>query len=102
MSARQRSQKFFASFLQKRRPFFLLLLIGQAQASPYIPASDSTVLERLPGALDPQVRAARRLDTALAGDPGNLPRAVQAARADIDRARALGDPRYLGRAEAAR
>ncbi len=34
-------------------------------------------------------------------DPANLNLALQAARADIDRARALGDPRYLGRAEAA-
>lgn len=78
-----------------------LLCAGNAQAYPYIPADDSLVLERLPGALDPAVRAARALDSALVADPANLDLAVQAARADIDRARALGDPRYLGRAEAA-
>ncbi len=102
-SAGQRSQKFFASFFQKRRSFFCLLFLcaSNAHAAPYIPTGDGVVLEHLPGALDPAVRAARRLDASLAADPGNLPLAVQAARADIDRARALGDPRYLGRAEAA-
>ena len=78
-----------------------LLYTASAKSEPYTPPNDSTVLERLPGALDPAVRAARRLDTALAADPANLALALQAARADIDRARALGDPRYLGRAEAA-
>ena len=78
-----------------------LCCAGSAQATPYIPAEDSTVLEHLPSALDPAVRAARYLDAALAADPANLALAVQAARADLDRARALGDPRYLGRAEAA-
>ena len=103
VEARQRGQKFFASFFRKGEPFFCLLLLcaTNAQADPYIPANDGVVLERLPGALDPAVRAARRLDASLAADPGNLSLAFQAARADIDRARALGDPRYLGRAEAA-
>ncbi len=79
----------------------LALYCAGARATPYVPAGDSAVLEHLPGALDPAVRAARHLDAALAADPANLALAVQAARADIDRARALGDPRYLGRAEAA-
>ena len=81
--------------------FLLLLWASNAQATPIVPGNDSVVLEHLPGALDPAVRAARRLDTALAADPANLALALQAAGADIGRARALGDPRYLGRAEAA-
>ncbi len=38
---------------------------------------------------------------ALAADPRNLTLALDVARGDLDRARALGDPRYLGRAQAA-
>ena len=38
---------------------------------------------------------------ALAADPHNLTPALDVARGDLSRGRALGDPRYLGRAEAA-
>ena len=79
----------------------MLFLTWPAQAIPTIPPTDETILEHLPGALDPAVRAARKLDAALAVDPGNLALALQVVRADLDRARALGDPRYIGRAEAA-
>src|SRR6185437_7036119 len=42
---------------------------------------------------------ARRVD--LARDPRNLALALDAARADVARGRAAGDPRYLGYAQAA-
>jgi tetratricopeptide (TPR) repeat protein len=72
-----------------------------AQATPFIPASDSIVLERLPDAGDSVARSLRARHHALAADPNNLALAVDVARGDLDRARALGDPRFLGRAEAA-
>jgi tetratricopeptide (TPR) repeat protein len=74
-----------------------LLVAVNAWAVPFVPSDDSAVLERLPDTS----RALRRQQAALAADPGNQALALQVAEADIGRARAMGDPRYLGRAEAA-
>jgi tetratricopeptide (TPR) repeat protein len=72
-----------------------------AQAEPFVPATDATVLEHLPDAGDSRARALRAQHRALAADPHNLKLALAVARGDLDRSRALGDPRFLGRAEAA-
>jgi hypothetical protein len=74
-----------------------LLSAATARAAPFIPPDDGVVLERLPDTS----RALRRQQASLAADPRNQALALQVAEADIGRARAMGDPRYLGRAEAA-
>lgn len=79
----------------------LLAANGPARASPFLPDADEVVLEQVPGARDASDRALRRSNAALAQDRGNLGLAVTVARADIEQARRLGDPRFLGRAEAA-
>ena len=87
----------------RRSAAFGLGLLGclvsvAAFATPFTPEDDNQVLERLPEAQDRSGQALRR---ALAADPKNLGLAVQVARQDVDRARTQGDPRWLGRAEAA-
>jgi hypothetical protein len=78
-------------------------------AAPHVPASDGVVVETLAGGLAPAgdrarlraERQARRAEhAALLQQPVNLPRALQAARAAIGRARQAGDPRELGQAQA--
>ncbi len=99
---KSKEQKFFGSFFQKGTACFAFLLITNlARAEPYIPSNDAAVLERLPDAGDSAARALRARHRALAEDPHDLKLALDVARGDLDRARALGDPRYLGRAEAA-
>lgn len=89
------------------RRFFQFMLMctvcimSAGHAAPFIPKSDDLVLERLPDAGDRAAQALRAKHRALAADPRNLPLALDVARGDLDRARALGDPRFLGRAEAA-
>ena len=79
----------------------LLLGPSVAQAAPFIPASDDVVLEQVPDARDASGRALRQLNTRLAGNRHDLGLAEQVARLDIGQSRRLGDPRFLGRAEAA-
>lgn len=74
---------------------------GSARASPFLPAADDLVLEQVPGARDPSDQALRRSNASLAQDRSNLALATTVARLDIEQARRLGDPRFLGRAEAA-
>jgi len=73
----------------------------RAAALPFLPAQDSLVLEQVPGARDPSDQALRRANAALAQERGNVGLAATVARLDIEQARRLGDPRFLGRAEAA-
>ena len=75
----------------------ILLLISPSAASaePYVPADDSQVLVRLPETATSDLRAR------LARDPDNLPLALEVARTYIRAARAEGDPRYNGYAQAA-
>ena len=68
----------------------IALLPIHVQAAPYQPASDAVVLATVPA-------SAR---TATTG-PGDLRAAVTRASADIELARAGGDPRYLGYAQSA-
>jgi len=76
----------------------LLALPLAAAATPFTPKDDAEVVQRLPYRVDAAERARR---AALARDPAQLPLAVAAARAALDRARTLGDPRELGAAHAA-
>jgi predicted Zn-dependent protease len=69
-------------------------------ARPYVPASDATVLERLPSIRDPRVRAFNDLRRQRASAPRDPKLAIELARAYLDYGRATGDARYLGRAQA--
>jgi len=62
----------------------------------YAPADPKTVIAQVP-ARDPREVAQRRM---LRAAPERVDLAVSLARADIQRSRALSDPRYLGRAQA--
>src|SRR5262245_9336470 len=63
------------------------------RADPYVPASDSVVLERLPTSpLDPAARRLRAMRTQLTERPDNLALAAQLARLYIEQGRALSDP----------
>ena len=66
-----------------------------ALAEPYLPNDESQVLERLPETPASDLRAR------LAQDPDNLAIALELARSYIRAARAEGDPRYNGYAQAA-
>ncbi|MEM7225649.1 MAG: hypothetical protein AAF495_21905 [Pseudomonadota bacterium] len=66
-----------------------------ASAEPYLPSDESQVLERLPEA------PASALRQRLSQDPTNLGLAVELAQSYISAARAEGDPRYNGYAQAA-
>jgi tetratricopeptide (TPR) repeat protein len=62
----------------------------------YAPTDPKTVIAQVP-ARDPREVAQRRM---LRAAPERVDLAVSLARADIQRSRALSDPRYLGRAQA--
>ena len=72
-----------------------------ASATPLVPVDDGLVLERVPGARDPSSRTLRDMNAALAKDRRDVDLAAKVARLDIAQARERGDPRFLGRAEAA-
>ena len=78
-----------------------LLAAPVAKAAPFIPAEDGLVLERVPGARDASSRALRDLNAVLTQNRRDIGLAEKVARLDIEQARKLGDPRFLGRAEAA-
>lgn len=68
--------------------------------APYLPSSDSEVLQPVPAASDPTVRAMRMLRSAWDGNATSLSAADRLARAYIDFGRELGDAHYAGYAEA--
>jgi tetratricopeptide (TPR) repeat protein len=73
-----------------------------ALPEPFVPKSDPQILERVRTAsADPLGRELRRWRAALAEQPRNVPLAVRIAEQCLERARAEGDPRYLGYAQAA-
>jgi hypothetical protein len=80
--------------------FALLMLTAPlaVPAAPFTPKSDADTVQRLPYRVDAPERQRR---AALARDPSQLPLALAAARTALGRARALGDPRELGAAQAA-
>ncbi|KJV37130.1 hypothetical protein VI08_00945 [Luteibacter yeojuensis] len=69
-------------------------------ATPYVPARDDVVLQRVPPRTDPRVRQFDTLRAAVAAKPGDVAVAVALAHAYIDYGRSTGDARYLGRAMA--
>lgn len=70
-------------------------------AAPFIPGSDSQVLETLPlKAADPIAKELRELREALAKNPNDSDRAVVLSQRYFELASAEGDPRYIGYAEA--
>ena len=80
----------------------LLGAAGFAGAKPFVPASDSEIVERLPyRAGDPVQRELRQLNVALRASPNNVLLASDVARRHIEQGRATSDPRYFGYARAA-
>ena len=82
-----------------------LVLLGAAMfvaAKPYLPSSDSIILERLPyKAGDTKQRELRQLSQALRAAPANVELAADLARRHIEQGRATSDPRFFGYARAA-
>jgi tetratricopeptide (TPR) repeat protein len=75
---------------------------ASAGAAPYVPSSDSQVLERLPfKPNDPVAREMAQLRRELQRDPRNADVAVRLARRYYSLVAEEGDPRYLGYAQAA-
>jgi len=75
--------------------------VAAADAAPFVPAGDDVVLERLPEKGDPALAELKRMRATLAARPRDLDIAVPVARRALEAARALGDPRFLGQAQAA-
>lgn len=77
-------------------------LVTAAMAVPYLPQSDTQVLERLPFApTDPSARELRALREELTRQPQRLDLAVEIARRYTELGRVRGDPRFAGYAQAA-
>ena len=70
-------------------------------AKPFVPTNDAVVLERLPEKDDAALAKLKRMRAALIANPRNLDIAVRVARQALGAARTLGDPRFLGHAQAA-
>lgn len=71
-------------------------------AAPFLPANDAQVLERVPArAADARVRDLQALRAAWRAAPDDVDLAVRLARRYVDEAAAVGDPRYVGYAQAA-
>ena len=78
-----------------------LVLAGTAHGAAFVPAGDGVVLERLPSRSDPAIAELRRQQRALALSERDPRRASLVAQRAIQAARASGDPRFLGQAQAA-
>jgi tetratricopeptide (TPR) repeat protein len=74
----------------------LCLLAGGAAAVPYTPTSDSQVVERLPVATDPTLRAVESLRRQLASRPADAALRLDIAERYFGLAMAQGDARYVG------
>lgn len=71
-------------------------------AAPFIPTSESQVLERLPSrSTDPRARELQDLRAAWRSQPQDVVVSVNLARAYYNAVAAEGDPRYIGYAQAA-
>ena len=75
--------------------------VSATAAKPFVPSGDDVVVERLPEQGDPALKELKRIRAALAKDPRNLGIAAAVARRTMEAARATGDPRFLGQAQAA-
>jgi Tfp pilus assembly protein PilF len=82
-----------------------MVLIAAASApaaAPFVPESNSQILERLPFAPgDPALRKLRALNDQLTRTPNDLPLATLVAQGYAELGRVTGDPRYAGYAQAA-
>jgi Tfp pilus assembly protein PilF len=67
-----------------------------AFAAPYTPASDSEVVERLPVASDPALRAVESLRRQLVARPNDAGLRLDIGQRYFELAMAQGDPRYVG------
>jgi tetratricopeptide (TPR) repeat protein len=101
-----------SNFSLTRQVLLTMLLLTSALAGcsrgprgeegPFIPSTDQEVLERVPArAADPGAREREALRQRLDTAPQDLELALKLAQAHIQEGRAKGDPRYLGRAQAA-
>ncbi|MFO1397598.1 MAG: tetratricopeptide repeat protein [Burkholderiales bacterium] len=79
----------------------LHVVAATALAKPFMPTDDAQVLERLPARPAAQARELDRLRDAARAAPADPVRAAALAEAWYAAARAEGDPRYLGYAQAA-
>jgi tetratricopeptide (TPR) repeat protein len=75
-------------------------LPAHAQPAMYRPTDDARIVETLPAASDPAVRALKAMRTRLATHPNDLRLTLDIARRNVELARRDADPRYLGHAEA--
>ena len=78
----------------------LALLAASAPAAPYTPANDREVVERLPVASDPTLRAVESLRRQLASRPQDKDLRLDLGERYFALAMAQGDPRYVGYAMA--
>ena len=91
-----------APFLRPVLLASLFAVSGAAFPTPYVPKSDSQVLERLPfKANDPVARELSELRNQLRRNPNNVDVAVKLARRYYEMVAEEGDPRYLGYAQEA-
>ena len=67
---------------------------------PYLPSSDTEVLQNVPSALDPTVADMQALRVQVDAAPQNLPAVIRLAGAYIDYGRQVGDAHFAGYAEA--
>ena len=80
---------------------FVSAAASSASAAPFVPQSDSQILEHLPfAATDRKMRELRALHDGLKNQPENLPLALRVARGYLEFGRATGDPRYGSYAQA--
>ena len=78
-----------------------LLAPAACLATPYVPQNDAVVLERLPEKGDAALIQLKRMRTALSANPRDIDIALSVVRRALGAARATGDPRFLGQAQAA-
>ena len=86
-----------AALLRTTALFVLLSIGATASATPYIPADDSVVLERVPARSALERLAPLR--AAVSANPTDLPATLSLARGYIDIGRSNSDPRFVAYAE---
>jgi tetratricopeptide (TPR) repeat protein len=81
--------------------FFIFAIALPLSAAPFIPASDTQILEQLPVKNSESNKELKILKTSLAQNPNDLSLALKTARQYIETGRRESDPRYAGYAQAA-